>query len=232
MLREGAIQMIGPNKSAWRSPFVVFESFAKWGSLKDEKKLANGMYFAVMTTASKAKIDIIPNLFVQGYRPHSSGAVIHVQKRRYGEFVPAARGDKYNDDVVFDQVQLYQVKNDNNVELVLRDGECLNDKGETITVKQECRTTKGIQKLVDRICADNSFEVLGNLKQYYYHCPVSSGYFLALRSYHVWSVLIGVNTGFSFQKKVLVMEYYTGIPAVVDYDDRHFEKLMPVQICI
>ena len=84
------IKMVG-EKSPIESSFAVFESFGDWLTLKRTKVLPQGVYFAVLRPTNKTKADIFPNLFVQGYRPHSSGAQIHVDKRRYAKFVPAGQ---------------------------------------------------------------------------------------------------------------------------------------------
>ena len=203
------IKMIG-KKSPIDSTFAVFESFSDWLTLKESKVLPEEVYFAVLRPTNKAKADIYPNLFVQGYRPHSSGAQIHVDKRRYAKFVPA--GQKVAaDDLEFNKVQLYQVKGEREVELVLQEG--------------ESQTLAGAEKLVNRICSERKIEKLSDIKRYHYTCPNSVGYYLKDRDYDVWSVLVGENTGFSLTKKVLVVDYLTGIPAIVPYQDKSFEKI-------
>lgn len=206
---KNSIVMIG-DKSKALSSFAVFESFKDWKRIRDIKILPQGAYFAVLVLADRQAVDIMPDLFVQGYRPHSSGKNISADRRRYGEFVREKR-DGFNDDVVFLQSQLYQVMGEREVTLVLKNG--------------DSHSVEKIAQLAERICVANGYERLSDIKEYRYNCPVSAGYFLACRTYRVWSVLIGEPTGFSLDKKVLIFEYETGIPAVVGYDDRHFEKL-------
>lgn len=207
---KNEIQLIG-QKSPLNSAFAVFEHFSSWKKLKEEKKLPEGVYFAVLVIANKNKSDIYPDLFVQGYRPHSSGAHIHVETRGYGAFVPSDDQIKSLDDLVFEQAQLYQVKGNQKVELVLRNG--------------ECQSKIFVCHLVSRICAERNLERLSDIKHYRYRNSVSVGYFLAEREYEVWSLLVGVNTGFSLEKKVLIMDYYTGIPAIISYEDKCFKKI-------
>lgn len=206
---NNSIIMIGDTSDVF-SPFAVFETFKNWTGIRDVKILPQGVYFAVLVLANNHNVDIRPDLFVQGYRPHSSGKNISVDKRRYGEFVREKRPD-FNDDVVFCQSQLYQVIGEREVALVLKDG--------------DSHCFEKIERLTHRICAENGYERLSNIEEYSYSCPSASGYFLACRTYHVWSVLIGKSTGFALDKKVLIFEYETGIPAIVDYDDRNFEKM-------
>ena len=210
MMKEKAIIMVGP-KSHHNSVFAVFESFRSWSLIKAEKVLDVGMYFAVLELRYNQRADIFPNLFIQGYRPHSSGAALHVDCRRYGAFIPSGSEKYAIDDLEFDAAQLYQIKGDEDVELILLDGQCKN---------ASC-----IKKLAKRICKEQNFQELGELEHLMYHCPQSAGYFLALRSYEVWSVVVGENTGFSLSKKVLIFDYNTGIPAIVEYNDRHFERM-------
>lgn len=209
-MEKNAIHLIG-HKSPLSSPFAVFEHFGSWRDLREQKKLPIGVYFVVVVVADKNKADIYPNLFVQGYRPHSSGAQIHVDTRRYAAFVPDQSLVKSLEDVVYVESQLYQVKSDLEVELVLTVGEAQN---------KSC-----LIRLADRICAERQLEKLSEVKHYSYACPESVGYFLKGRVYDVWSLLVGINTGFSLEKRVLIMDYHTGIPAIVPYQDKCFELI-------
>jgi hypothetical protein len=210
-MEKKAIIMVG-KKSSPHSVFAVFEHFNDWTTLRENKVIPDGFYFAVILSQSKTKVDIFPNLFVQGYRPHSSGAQIHVDKRRYDKFVPDNGMRVTEDDIAFEQVQLYKVIDGRKVELIFTNG--------------ESRIESVVQSLADRICQDGNFEKLGSVKRYRYHCPIAAGYFLACRSYDVWSILVGKSNGFSLEKKVLIIDYLTGIPAIVPYDDRHFEAVL------
>ena len=210
-MEKNAIRLIG-RKSPLSSPFAVFEHFGSWRDMREQKKLPIGVYFVVVVVDDKNKADIYPNLFVQGYRPHSSGTQIHVDTRRYGSFVPDRMFVRSTDDVVYIESQLYQVKDDLGVEPVLTVGEAQN---------RSC-----VIKLADRICAERSFEKLSEVEHYSYACPASIGYFLGGRTYDVWSLLVGINTGFSLEKRVLIMDYHTGIPAIVPYQDSCFAPVV------
>ena len=170
------------------------------------------VYFLVVTLADKDKADIRPNLYVQGYRPHSSGAHLSVDTRRYGEFVPNDKAQKrcFSDDIVFLECQLYQVKEDLDVELVLKSGDS-HDKAK-------------IAELAKRICWERGYQQLSDVAVYHYDCPRSAGYFLTGRQYKVWSMLVGEPTGFELRKRVLIFDYDTGIPAIVEYEDDCFLK--------
>lgn len=209
-MKKNAIQMIG-RKSPLDSPFSVFESFGEWTSLKATKILPPNAYFVVVLLNKKIGADIHPNIFVQGYRPHSSGAHVSADKRRYGAFVPDGMPSKYNDDVVFITSQLYQIKGEHEVDLVLAKGECFQQ--------------EKMKNLVDRISQERQYSLLGELGLYTYHCTESFGYFLKDRTYKVWAILVGENAGFTLNKKMLIFDYSTGIPAAVPYHDKLFTKV-------
>jgi len=206
------IIMVG-NRSDCHSDFAVFEAFKNWRQLRTVKILPERVYFAVLTIADKKKADIIPNLMVQGYRPHSSCAWLSVDTRRYGEFVKkeTVRDKVYPDDVVFSESQLYRIKGETKVELVLLSGD---------SYKEE-----KIETLADCICKERGYEPLGELALYDYECPRSAGYFLKGRNYRVWAVLVGEPTGFELRKRVLIFDYWTGIPSIVEYNDECFFKI-------
>jgi hypothetical protein len=48
---------------------------------------------------------------------------------------------------------------------------------------------------------------------------------MACRSYDVWSVPVGKNEGLSLKKELLVIDYLTGIPAIVPYEEQNFEAV-------
>ena len=210
MEEKKAIIMVG-KKSSPHSVFAVFENFGDWKQLQQEKVIPNGFYFAVLKLDDKIRADIYPDLFVQGYRPHSSGAQIHVDKRRYGKFVEDEGMRVAKDDLVFSECQLYQIIKNREVELVLSD--------------KESQVVSGVEKLVQRICMQQSLTVLSDILRYRYHCPESTGYFLKGRSYDVWFVLVGKNEGLFLKKEVLVIDYLTGIPAIVPYTELCFETI-------
>ena len=214
-MKEKSIVMVG-RKSPLNSAFAVFEHFKDWVQLRAHKVLPDNAYFVVVILEHKNKADIAPNLFVQGYRPHSSGSQLSVEKRRYGAFVPEGEETQFSDDVPFLQVQLYQIRGKNEVELILSSG--------------DSRQKDRIEKLIERICQEHNYAKFGGVGLYSYHCPCSAGYFLENRVYRVWAVIIGESKDFSLEKKILVLDYYTGIPAVVAYDDEMFRKISSEEI--
>ena len=137
-MEKNAIHLIG-KKTPLSSRFAVFEHFSSWKNLKEQKKLPQGVYFVVVVAADKNKADIYPNLFVQGYRPHSSGAQIHADTRHYGAFVPDRAFVQSVEDVVYIESQLYQIKGDLDVALVLARG--------------EAQDKLSIMSLADHICS-------------------------------------------------------------------------------
>ena len=205
---EKSIIMVG-QKSPLDSAFAVFEHFKDWGTLRKSKVLPENAYFLVVVLADKNKADIAPNLFVQGYRPHSSGSHVAVDCRRYGAFLPEEKAVLAKDDIQFLQTQLYQIKGEREVELILRDGEC--------TQKE------AIERLVNQICSERSYTLLNDVQKYMYNSLKSAGYFLGGRKYPVWGALIGENVDGQLVKKMLILDYYTGVPAVVVYVDSLFE---------
>ena len=203
------IELIGERKSNSKSSFSVFETYKGWKMLRESKVIPDGKYFAVLTTGYK--VELKPDLFVQGYRPHSSSGILSVQKRRYGEFVRGEVSDsrqKHDDDVFFYQANLYQIVTGCQVELILEDG--------------DSHSEEKMSNLVDRICWEQGLERLGDLHVCKYSCPLSEGYFLTGREYKVWAVLVGKDVELSLKKRVLIFDYETGIPALVEYDETAF----------
>ena len=203
-MEKERIELVGEKRSAVSSSFSVFETYVGWKKWRGSKVIPDGKYFAVLTTAHK--VELKPDLFVQGYRPHSSSGALSVERRRYGEFVRCGAerlGQKYSDDVVFSQVNLYQIVTGCQVELILEDGDSYSE--------------EKMSDLVDRICWEQGLERLGDLHVCKYSCSLSEGYFLVGREYKVWAVLVGKNVELSLKKKVLIFDYETGIPALVEY---------------
>lgn len=209
-MNETAIIMVGDKKSSCHSPFAVFETLKGWTTTRATKVIPDGAYFVVLIRQDGGNIDVHPNLFVQGYRPHRSFAKLYVDKRRYGRFVKA-EGKEYSDDVVFAAVQLYQIMGGREVRLVLEDG--------------ESHDLAKVTELSNQICQELKLELLGKLQLVEYYCPVSSGYFLGNYHYKVWAAVVGERNGLKLDKKALIFDYNTGIPGVVEYDDRHFETI-------
>ena len=209
-MKEKSIVMVG-TKSPLDSAFAVFEHFIDWTSLRANKILPDRAYFVVVVLAEENKADIAPNLFVQGYRPHSSGKQVLVDRRRYDAFVPHNCKTHQRGDVVFVQSQLYQIKGEREVELILTNG--------------QSQQREAVKALANRICRERSYQKLSDIREYRYCCHSSAGYFLANRNYHVWSAMIGEDVGGQLVKKMLVLDYFTGIPAVVAYHDKLFEAV-------
>jgi len=208
------IVLKGEKRSDLNSSFAVFETFKDWKQLRENKVISKGMYFAVVIMKNQSRIEIMPDLFVQGYHPHSSGAALGNIKRRYGQFVRCDKANeykRYHDDVVFLQANIYQCLGDREVELVLKDGENYD--------------IKETQKFVERICKQRDLQILGELNVLKYSCPKSEGYFLKGRDYLVCAVVVGKSEQFSVHKQVLIFDFHTGIPAVVDYVDEAFSKV-------
>lgn len=210
-MEKNTIIMKG-KKSHIGSSFSVFENLNSWKLVAQDKVIPVGSYFAVLTVGSK-QVEVRPDLFVQGYRPHSSSKILSVQKRRYGAFVRngTSESQTYDDDVEFAQANLYQRIGELDVELVLSDGEC-HDKD-------------AMTALMLRICEQQYLQPLGELKVLKYFCKNSKAYFLSGRSYKVWAVMVGKDEDMSMTKKVLIFDYETGIPALVDYDETSFTEL-------
>lgn len=213
-MEKNTIIMSGAKKSDVSTSFAVFESLNSWRRVADSKVIPYGVYFAVVTT-NKQWAEVKPDLFVQGYRPHSSSGMLSVIKRRYGAFVRYDDNDDesqhYDDDVVFTQANLYQRINELEVELVLQDGD-----------SHDC---EAMTALMLRICEQQTLQPLGELKVLKYSCKNSKAYFLSGRSYKVWAVMVGKGEDMSMTKKVLIFDYETGIPALVDYDETSFTEL-------
>ena len=201
--------MVGDKKSSCHSPFAVFETLKGWTTTRATKVIPDGTYFAVLVRQDGGNVDVHPNLFVQGYRPHRSFAKLYVDKRRYGRFVKGEvtklSGD---DDVAFAEAQLYQVVGEREVRLVQKDGES-HDEGKML-------------ELAEHICCEQGLELLGELQLAEYSCPISSGYFLAGYSYKVWVAVVGLQEHLKLTKKALIFDYDTGIPGLVECNEDHF----------
>lgn len=209
IMEKSAIIMLGSKKSDSKSPFAVFENFGNWSYLKNNKIIPEGMYFAVVVPENNKKVDIFPDLFIQGYRPHSSVAKMSVSKRRYGRFVEGLA--EFDDDMPIVSSQLYRAVGEREVELVLKVG--------------ECRQLPKIGLLACKICGEFNLERMGALKMVKYSCSASSGYFLKGRDYKVWAVVVGERKDFSLVKKALVFDFITGIPGIVEYKEEDFETV-------
>ncbi len=213
MNTQKSIQMVGERRSQTGSEFTVFEYFKNWTDIRQEKVLPVGSYF-IVAAVDKRMVELRPCLFIQGYRPHSSSAIFGVPKRRYGAFIPVGSEPEKmaDDDVLFYQAQLYKVVGEREVELILKNDERHDE------VK--------IRSVVSRICQEEKLEMFGRLKRYLFSPKESVLYFLAGRTYSVWSIVVGQANGLNgIEKKILVLDYETGIPALVPYDESCFEKL-------
>ncbi len=208
-MKKNSIILVGNRKSDCKSSFAAFESFGDWAMLRKTKVIPEGMYFVVVIPQNERKIDIVPDLFVQGYRPHSSSAEMYVDKRRYGRFVTETV--EFADDLPIFSSQLYQVIGERQVRLVLMEGESLEqDK---------------IAALAGDICKELKLEQMSDLNTVMYHCSASSGYFLKQRDYKVWAMMVGERKDLCLVKKVLVFDFGTGIPGIVEYKAGDFEGI-------
>ena len=168
-MKENAIIMVGKKKSHVCSLFAVFELFKDWSLVRARKVIPDGAYFAVLTVSERDE-EIVPHLFVQGYRPHVSKKDVS-DKRRYGEFVPQPRERGFKDDIVFEQCQIYQIKGEREVELVLTNNERKNP--------------EAIKKFAQRICEEQGLVMSSELQKTSWLCNQEVDYFLQGREYDV-----------------------------------------------
>src|SRR5574344_295318 len=122
--------LVGKKKTPVSEDLSNFESYAGWKSLKTSKVIPDGAYFVVGSLEgrnAKLKSDIKPNIFVQGYRPHSSDELFLGDKRRYSQIfigfpVPKV---KKEEDLFLVSGNLYKAISEAEFELIFLDGEWL-----------------------------------------------------------------------------------------------------------
>lgn len=210
--KEVLSPLTGEKKSESSSPMAVFEYYKNWPVLKAMKIIPDGFYFLVGVSVGK-KIDIVPDLFVQGFQPHSNSGPFRSLQRGYGKiFVGTDQtSDITEDDVVLQQANLYQAKPNDQFELVLK----CNEWHDQVTV----------EAFMQRFMIEHKLEKMSEIDLFKYRCPKSRGYYLSGRKYKVWAMLVGdASDGQRLQKKVLIVDYHTGLPCVVGFEANAFEK--------
>ncbi|OLA78944.1 MAG: hypothetical protein BHW57_08510 [Azospirillum sp. 47_25] len=185
-----------------------------WPKIRQSKIIPVGFYFVagILAGRLKQKADLVPGIFIQGYRPHSSNGLFSSEKRGYGALLVKPESDvkMAPDDLVLCEANVYQMKEDDRFELVL--------------MNSEWRHPEAVKQFMVRLRQEHRLEEISDVKKCVYHCDKSRGYFLAGRDYEVWSQLVGlVENTQGLSKKVLVVDYNCGIPCVVDFKEENFE---------
>lgn len=211
--------LVGSKSSSVSSNLAVFETFRDWKGLRFTKVIPNGAYFiagVVVDGLRKRSSDIHPNIFVQGYRPHSSDGAFAGDKRRYGRLFVGFSMPKHpecDDDLYLVTGNLYRAINDTSFEMVLYDGEWL--------------IKANVEMLFARICSELGLEILSRCKRFWLTPSKSCGYFLKEKRYPVLSLLVGKAVPMAgVQKQVLALDLNSGVPGLLDYynpDD--FERM-------
>lgn len=205
--------LVGEKKSNPVSPMAVFEYYKNWPSLKAMKIIPEGFYFLVGVMVGKKRVDIVPDLFVQGYQPHSNSGPFRSLQRGYGKIFVGTNqtSDLTEEDIVLQQANLYQAKPDDTFELVM--------------FYNEWREREKVEAFMQRFMSERKLEKLSEIGLYKYYCPKSRGYYLSGRKYKVWGMLVGdASDGQRLQKKVLIVDYHTGLPCVVAYEPEAFKE--------
>lgn len=204
---------IGDRRSPSSSDLAVFEGGSLWRKIRQTKIIPDGFYFVagILPDKLKKKADLVPNIFVQGYRPHSSNGPFVCEKRSYGSiFVGIVPEElKHDDDLHLVEANVYKVVGSDCFELVLKNG--------------EWQDMKTVEPFMARLRDEYDLLPTSDIKKFIYHCDKSRGYFLAGRDYEVWSQLVGVvETPHQLTKKVLIVDYNCGIPCIVDFNAENF----------
>lgn len=211
------VGLIGDKRSSLDSNLANFE-FYNWGAIRVQKVIPNGAYFVagILADRKKNSPDISPDVFVQGYRPHSSDGAFCCDKRRYGRIFigsNASETSEYADDLYLRTGNLYRAIDELSFEMVFKDGEWL--------VKEN------VEGLFCKICEGMGFMILSRCKRFWLTPSKTCGYFLKERKYPVLSLLVGKNAPMAgVQKMVLVLDLNSGVPGLLDYynpDD--FERM-------
>lgn len=211
--------LVGSKSSPVHSNLAVFETFRDWKTLRSTKVIPAGAYFIAGVVGDglrKRVSDIHPNIFVQGYRPHSSDGAFAGEKRCYGRlFIGGAipKSLEYEDDFYLAVGNLYRAINDTSFEMVMYDGEWL--------------IKKNVEALFAHICEELSLEVLSRCKRFWLTPMKSCGYFLRGKKYPVLSLLVGKAVPMAgVQKQVLVLDLNCGVPGLLDYyNPLDFERM-------
>lgn len=204
---------IGERRSPSSSDLAVFESAGLWCKIRQSKIIPNGFYFiaGILPDRLKKRADLVPNIFVQGYRPHSSNGPFACEKRSYGALWvgEVLESLKHDDDLQLLEANVYKVVGNDCFELVLRNG--------------EWRDLMVVEPFMSRLREEHDLLPTSDIKKFIYHCEKSRGYYLAGRDYVVWSQLVGVvETPHELSKKVLIVDYHCGIPCIVDFKEDKF----------
>ncbi len=210
--------LMGEKKSKASSNLATFESFRDWRSLRMTKVIPNGAYFVAGLLGDKKNnvVDIVPDIFIQGYRPHSSDGTFSGDKRRYGRmFVGCNEPEKleFKDDMYLRDGNLYRAISDDGFGLIFFNGEWL--------------IKANVEKLFTEICQELSLEVLSRCKRFWMTPSESCGYFLKGKKYPVLSLLVGSNEPMAgVKKKVLALDLNSGIPGLLNYyNPEDFERM-------
>ena len=207
---------VGDRRSPVSSALAVFECSNVWSKLQPTKIIPEGFYFiaGLLPHNLRRKADVVPNIFVQGYRPHSENCLFASEQRSYGAlWVGEMEEEKLRkDDICLMEANVYQVVGNGCFRLVL--------------MNLEWREHTNASVFMDGLREEHKLLATSDIKMLRYHCDKSRGYFLAGRDYDVWAQLVGqVENTQELTKKVLIVDYNCGLPCVVDFNEDNFELL-------
>jgi len=204
---------IGERRSHVNSDLAVFECSNVWNWIQSVKIIPEGFYFVagLLPYNMKRMTDIVPNIFVQGYRPHSENGPFASERRSYGALLVGDSGDikPEKDDICLLEANLYQAVENGCFQLIL--------------MNQEWRDLAKVKDFMARLRDERNLLETSGIKKCIYRCNKSRGYYLAGRIYVVWAQLVGeVESAQELTKKVLIVDYNSGLPCVVDFDEGNF----------
>ena len=207
--------LVGERRSSGASDLAVFESYKHWPALHATKIIPVGFYFVagILCDAQKRKADLHPNVFVQGYRPHSSSGMFAADKRAYGAlWVGDMPETAAKDDVHLLEANVYRMVHGDDFELVLANQEWLDE--------------NKVDAFMRRFREEQGLEGLSDIKKLKYSCDKSRSYFLKGRKYEVLAQLVGrPEKSLELTKKVLIVDLHCGVPCVVDYQEDNFSLM-------
>lgn len=207
--------LVGERRSSGKSDLSVFENYKNWPEMRTMKVIPVGFYFVagILCHEQKNKTDLHPNIFVQGYRPHSSSGMFASDKRAYGAlWVGEMPETAEKDDIHLVEANLYRMVLGDDFELVLANKEWLDE--------------EKVDAFIKRFREEQGLEGLSNIKKLGYLCDKSRSYFLKGRKYEVWAQLVGrPEKSLELTKKVLIVDLHCGVPCVVDYVEENFSPM-------
>lgn len=182
--------IVGEKRSLVNSPLYDFEQLSpeQWKQFREQKQIPDGFVFLAGAAKYKKTAGIVlhagkEHIFIQSFLPHKSDGGLYSTRgfgRIYSLYEPANRPAE---DVVMEESAIYLVMPENNIMMLLDNGEHRN----AAKVKQMfcfMRQIKGFQDFAPEGSLPHLYEVTFKGR--------SRGYFLKGQTYQVWATPIGI----------------------------------------